>query len=293
MRVVFVGNVKFSFHTLEKLISLNVNLVGVVAKESSYFNSDFVDLKPLCTSNRIPCLYVDDINLLYSRRWIKNLKPDIIFCFGWSSLIHKEILNIPPMGVVGYHPTKLPMNRGRHPLIWSLVLGLKESASTFFFMNESADSGDILSQVDFEILYQDDAYSIYDKIIKIALSQIGEFIPQLKEGNFLRNKQNDLLSNIWRKRSKLDGRIDFRMNSKSIYNLTRALTKPYIGAHINYNRKSFSVWRVKEINNSHQNIEPGMVLKANGKTFIVKSCDGAIEVVEHNFKILPKVGEYL
>ena len=29
-----------------------------------------------------------------------------------------------------------------------------------------------------------------------------------------------------------------------------------------------------------------MVLKANGKTFIVKSCDGAIEVVEHNFKIL-------
>jgi methionyl-tRNA formyltransferase len=293
MRVVFVGTVKFSFHTLEKLIGLNVNLVGVVAKESSYFNSDFVDLKPLCTSNRIPCLYVDDINLLYSRRWIKNLKPDIIFCFGWSSLIHKEILNIPPMGVVGYHPTKLPMNRGRHPLIWSLVLGLKESASTFFFMNESADSGDILSQVDFEILYQDDAYSIYDKIIKIALSQIGEFIPQLKEGNFLRNKQNDLLSNIWRKRSKLDGRIDFRMNSKSIYNLTRALTKPYIGAHINYNRKSFSVWRVKEINNSHQNIEPGMVLKANGKTFIVKSCDGAIEVVEHNFKILPKVGEYL
>jgi len=293
MRVVFVGTVKFSFHTLEKLIGLNVNLVGVVTKESSYFNSDFVDLKPLCTSNRIPCLYVDDINLLHSRRWIKNLKPDIIFCFGWSSLIHKEILNIPPMGVVGYHPTKLPMNRGRHPLIWSLVLGLKESASTFFFMNESADSGDILSQVDFEILYQDDAYSIYDKIIKIALSQIDEFIPQLKEGNFLRNKQNDLLSNIWRKRSKLDGRIDFRMNSKSIYNLTRALTKPYIGAHINYNRKSFSVWRVKEINNSHQNIEPGMVLKANGKTFIVKSCDGAIEVVEHNFKILPKVGEYL
>jgi methionyl-tRNA formyltransferase len=33
-------------------------------------------------------------------------------------------------------------------------------------MNEGADSGDILSQVDFKILYQDDAQSLYDKTIK-------------------------------------------------------------------------------------------------------------------------------
>jgi methionyl-tRNA formyltransferase len=70
------------------------------------------------------------------------------------------------MGVAGYHPTKLPMNRGRHPLIWALALRLKNSVSTFFFMNEGADSGDILSQVDFKILYQDDAQSLYDKTIK-------------------------------------------------------------------------------------------------------------------------------
>ena len=293
MRAVFIGTVKFSLRSLEKLIGLNVNLIGAVTKESSSFNSDFVDLKPLCISNGIPCLYVDDINSFDSIKWIKDLKPDVIFCFGWSSLIKKEILNIAPMGVVGFHPTKLPMNRGRHPLIWALVLGLKESASTFFFMDEGVDSGDILSQIDFEILYQDDACSIYDKVIKIALSQIDEFIPQLKEGDYLRNKQNEQLSNIWRKRSKLDGKIDFRMNSRSIYNLTRALTRPYAGSHINYNEESFSVWRVKEIDNSQQNIEPGAVLEANGKTFIVKSYDGAIEVVEHNFKILPKVGEYL
>lgn len=36
------------------------------------------------------------------------------------------------MGVLGYHPAKLPQNRGRHPLIWALALGLKKSASTFF-----------------------------------------------------------------------------------------------------------------------------------------------------------------
>ena len=39
---------------------------------------------------------------------------------------------------------------GVAPFIWALVLGLKKSSSTFF-MNEGADSGDILSQKDFDI----------------------------------------------------------------------------------------------------------------------------------------------
>jgi methionyl-tRNA formyltransferase len=127
----------------------------------------------------------------------------------------------------------------------------------------------------------------------MALKQIEEFIPKLQNGKYTRIKQNNKDSNIWRKRNEADGLIDFRMNSRSIYNLTRALTKPYIGAHINYKEENFSVWRVKEIDNSKKNIEPGMVLKTNNKTFVVKSYNGAVEVLEHNFKMLPKVGEYL
>ena len=293
MRAVFIGTVEFSLRSLEKLIGLNVNLVGVITKESSSFNSDFVDLKSLCISNGIPCLYVDDINSLDSIKWIKDLNPDVIFCFGWSSLIKKEILNIAPMGVVGYHPTKLPMNRGRHPLIWALALGLEESASTFFFMDEGADTGDILSQVDFEISYQDDARSIYDKVNDIALCQIEDFIPRLKQGKYSKVKQDGLRSNSWRKRNEIDGLIDFRMSSRAIYNLTRALTKPYVGAHIKYRGKNISIWKVKEVNVVKENIEPGSVLNANNKSFIVKSYDGAVEVIGHDFKILPKVGEYL
>jgi len=293
MRAVFIGTVEFSLRSLEKLIGLNVNLVGVVTKESSSFNSDFLDLKPLCISNGIPCLYVDDINSLDSIKWIKDLNPDVIFCFGWSSLIKKEILNIAPMGVVGYHPAKLPMNRGRHPLIWALALGLEESASTFFFMDEGADTGDILSQVDFEISYQDDARSIYDKVNDIALCQIEDFIPRLKQGKYSKVKQDGLRSNSWRKRNEIDGLIDFRMSSRAIYNLTRALTKPYVGAHIKYRGKNISIWKVKEVDVVKENIEPGSVLNANNKSFIVKSYDGAVEVIGHDFKILPKVGEYL
>ncbi len=293
MKILFIGSVEFSFCMLEKLVDINANIVGVCTKDSSSFNSDFSDLKPVCIAHSIPYLCVDDINSRESLNWIKNINPDIIFCFGWSSLIRKEILSIPSMGVVGYHPAKLPENRGRHPLIWTLVLGLKKSASTFFFMGEGVDDGDILSQIDFSISYEDDSRSIYDKVISIAQEQIEEFIPSLQSNNYKKIKQNNKFSNTWRKRHKSDGLIDFRMDSRAIYNLVRGLTKPYIGAYISYKGQEISVWKVKEINNSQENIEPGKVLEIKGTSFVVKSLVNAVEIIEHDFKVLPKIEEYL
>ncbi len=293
MKILFIGTVEFSLHMLEKLIELNANLIGVCTKKSSDFNSDFVDLTPVCERHSIPYLHVEDINSSESVQWIKRLNPDVIFCFGWSSLLKGEVLTIPTLGVVGYHPAKLPENRGRHPLIWALALGLERSASTFFFMDEGADSGNILSQVDFDISYQDDAESIYKKVVNVAQQQVEDVVSRLQNGTLLAIKQDNSKANTWRRRTELDGLIDFRMNSRSIYNLTRALTKPYVGAHINYNGMSFSVWKVKEVEDFRHNLEPGIVLEVGDGTFVVKSYDGAIEVIEHGFDTLPKVGEYL
>jgi bifunctional polymyxin resistance protein arnA len=293
MKILFIGAVEFSYKSLEKLIELNAEIVGVCTKKVSNFNSDFADLTPLCNKVNIPLRYVDDVNSIESIEWIKGLKPDIIFCFGWSSLIKKDLLNLPQMGIVGYHPALLPKNRGRHPIIWALALGLKASGSTFFFMTEGADDGDILSQEEVEIFYEDDARSLYNKMLVIALKQIEYFLPKLQNNSFQSFKQNNSLANTWRKRGKLDGKIDFRMTSGAIYNLVRALTKPYIGAHIEYNGKDVSVWKVKEVDFNRENIEHGKVLENDGRTIIVKTYDKAIKIIEHDFVELPKIGEYL
>ena len=63
--------------------------------------------------------------------FVKKCNPDIGYCFGWSQLIGKDVLNIPSKGIIGNHPAELPYNRGRHPIIWALALGLESTASTF------------------------------------------------------------------------------------------------------------------------------------------------------------------
>ena len=293
MRILFIGTVEFSYKALKKLIELNAEIVGVCTKKKSDFNSDFEDLTPLCKKADIPFKYVNDINSNENIDWIRSLSPDIIFCFGWSNLIKKDLLSLPKMGVVGYHPALLPKNRGRHPIIWALVLGLNDSGSTFFFMTEGADDGDILSQEKVKILYEDNAKSLYDKVSNVALRQIEDFLPKLQNNSFKTIKQNNDLANVWRKRGKVDGKIDFRMTSRAIYNLVRSLTKPYIGAHVEYNGQDISIWRVEEVEFDQNNIEFGKVLENDGKSIVVKTYDKAIKIIDHGFKELPKVGEYL
>lgn len=293
MRIVFIGTVKFSRCALERVLDMGADVAGVVTRKRSSFNADFADLAPLCEERGVPYLYVQDVNAPESVDWIRSHAPDVIFCFGWSMLLKKEILGIPPLGVVGYHPAKLPMNRGRHPIIWALALGLHETASTFFLMDEGADSGDILSRRPVDIVYGDDAGSLYDRITDVALEQIETLLPELGEGTCLPKPQDHSKANYWRKRNEEDGKIDFRMSSRSVYNLVRALASPYVGAHFCHDGREVKVWKVKEVEIGEKNIEPGKVISVSGDQFTVKCGENAVTLIEHELKSPPEVGEYL
>lgn len=60
-----------------------------------------------------------------------------------------------------------------------------------------------------------------------------------------------------------------------------------------YKGQEISIWKVEEINFDKNNIEFGKILENDEKTIVVKTYDKAIKIIEHDFKELPKVGEYL
>ena len=62
MRIVYVGCVESSYVGLKVLIEQKKEVVGVITKESSKFNSDFVDLSYLAKENHIPYIYAPNIN---------------------------------------------------------------------------------------------------------------------------------------------------------------------------------------------------------------------------------------
>lgn len=298
MKIGFIGSVEFSYGLLETLLKSNeAEIVAVVTKKKSTFNTDFKSHVPLAQEFKIPCLELEKNNEDKIINFLEQISIDVIYCFGWSHLLKKRLLALAPKGCVGYHPAEIPYNRGRHPIIWALALGLQKTASTFFQLNEKADQGDIISQESVAILKSDDARTLYDKLLVVAKKQVLSFTKDLINDNITPMPQDLNVGNEWRKRGKADGIIDWRMSSKNVYNLVRALTKPYVGATLVSEGTEVSVWKceVAKLEEKFQMdvIEPGKVLKSDENGIAVKTGDGAIMILEHTFTDLPEEGSYL
>jgi methionyl-tRNA formyltransferase len=294
MRVVFIGCVEFSAAALAPLLrSPDCEIAGVVTRRHSAFNSDFRSLEGMALEAGVPCFPAEGNDQEAMADWIEARRPDVVYCFGWSYLLKARILRAARLGVVGYHPAAIPMNRGRHPVIWALALGLEETASTFFFMDEGADTGDILSQVPVAIAPEDDAGSLYRKLTAAALGQIAGFTPRLKAGTHVRLPQDHSRANSWRKRGKADGQIDWRMPARGVHDLVRALARPYPGAHCLAAGAEVKIWRARPVDGAPRNLEPGKVLSAGPEGILVKCGEGALLILEHEFTAVPAPGSYL
>lgn len=298
MRIGFIGCVDFSHAMLATLIEqVGVEIVGVATKAKSTFNADFCDLTELAAAHGIPAIYQGGGEQQALGEWFETKNPDIIFCIGWPNLLHQSVFHAARLGVFGYHPADLPKNRGRHPIIWALVLGLQETASTFFRIDGGVDSGPIVSKEMVSISPDEDAATLYARLLALAKRQAIDIVARARTGDLRGVEQNLADGNVWRKRSKIDGRIDWRMSADAIHNLVRGITRPYPGAYCEIRdangAREASIWRVRPVACDAPNLEPGKILRVEGGVIRVKAGEGAIELLEHEIAPLPAEGDYL
>ncbi|MBZ0220858.1 MAG: methionyl-tRNA formyltransferase [Candidatus Methylomirabilis sp.] len=294
-RHVFIGGVDFSAACLETMLRMGLSMAGIfcLEKGAASANSDYADLGEVARKFGKPCRYFSRIK--DEAENIRALEPDVIFVMGLSQIIPPEILGIPSIGTIGSHPALLPRNRGRHPIIWAIANGLTQSGLTLFWLDSGIDTGDIWAQEEFAVGPEDDASTVYERVKGLASEMLKAHIPELEKGIARRRPQDSSLANTFRKRTTKDGEIDWRMGTKRICDLIRALYRPYPGAHCIHNGREVKVWRGREFNitGAACGLEPGKVLSSNLGSIVVKTGDSAIELIEHGFERFPAAGEYL
>ncbi|MBV1901867.1 MAG: hypothetical protein KUG56_09355 [Kordiimonadaceae bacterium] len=295
MKVALIGCVEFSRRAMQALQEADsIDLCGVITRKQSQFNADFVDLGQVLSGSATSVHYVDGKDQTSMVSFLTEVQPDVIFCVGWSYLLGAAILEIPPQGVIGYHPAALPKNRGRHPIIWALALGLQETASSFFMVEETADSGALISQKYVPIMPEDDAGSLYKKLLDVSDGQIKDICAQLVDGTLIPVEQDEKVATSWRKRTPADGIIDWRMSAAMVHNLVRALARPYPGAICLFDGQEIPVWKTAVADTATaENYEPGKLLRRTDTRLLVKCGEGAVWLLDHGFDALPEEGEYL
>ena len=287
LRTALIGSVQFSKTCLEAVaLSPHVSLEAVFcpAREDARYNADYVDLAPIADRIGVPCHRIgrlDDPKLL---EVIRDLRLDLLLVLGISKLVPRSLFTLPRLGSIGSHPSLLPVGRGRHPLIWALVHGLEESGLSFFWLDDGADTGDIVWQRAFPITVEDDAASLYRRIEGMAVEGLNEFLPQLAAGNLPRTPQDESRATVWRKRTQVDGEIDWSQPAMSVHNLIRALAHPYPGAHtvVRGERVILQRSRPAGARDAASGTPAGSIVRITDFGIEVQCGDGTVEVAPHS-----------
>ena len=207
-------------------------------KENVWFGS----VKKLAESLKIPVFCPENPNRPEWIQKIKAMKPDIIFSFYYRQMISEEILAIPPKGALNLHGSLLPKYRGRAPVNWVLVNGEKETGVTLHVMVKKPDAGDIVAQKKIRIDEQDNALTLYQKLVPLTREILIETVPQLAKGTAKKIPQDHSKATYFGGRKPEDGKIDWSKSSDEIFNLIRAVTDPYPGAFTYINGKKILIW---------------------------------------------------
>jgi methionyl-tRNA formyltransferase len=216
---------------------------------------------------------------------LKSLKPDLIIVEGWSELLNPELLTIPKMGTIGFHPSKLPLDRGRSVLAWQIEDGYEESAVTMFYYNKIPDGGDIIGQDFFKIEQNDYINDVLDKLDKSVENLLRSYFPLIRIGISPRNVQNINEGGFRRLRTEKDSQIDWNKNSVNIYNKIRAISTPYPLAKGVINSVELSILR-SEILKSFpygNDCKPGtLIATLFDDSLVIKTRDGFLRILEYN-----------
>ena len=98
-------------------------------------------------------------------------------------------------------------------------------------MTVKPDAGAIVAQTAVPILPDDTAFEVFAKVTVAAEQTLWGVLPALLAGDPPR-RDNDLRQgSYFGARTPGDGRIDWRADAQTVYNLHRAVAPPYPGAH--------------------------------------------------------------
>ena len=198
--------------------------------------SGFKGLDPLGEKLGIPIFKSDSYSLddEKTRRFFEENTFDLGIVTGWQRLIPKYVLDSFKKGIFGFHGSAgyLPFGRGRSPLNWSILSGDSRFNLNLFRYDERADSPNVFATRMFSITPHDSIRTAQYKNQLCSKEMVKELIASYKT---VRDTDKDIpiktsskdFDSWYKKRTPADGGINWKMRTRDIYNLIRAVSDPF------------------------------------------------------------------
>jgi len=272
-------------------LGFQVDTVITISPEKAESQSvaGYVDLRPFLEEKGIHVYTAHKYSLQSEEdeRAIKELKIDVLLCMGWQRLIPEWFLSSLGVGAFGMHGSNkpLPHGRGRSPMNWSLIQNKKMFFTHLFQYKPGVDDGDIVGYQLFDITVFDNAHTMHLKNLTAMLKLLERELPILLNGSVNTYPQKDVEPSFYPKRTEEDGIIFWEDSSEDIYNLCRAVTRPFPGAFSFYKSTKIRIWKCVPFDShlrwDHAEVGEICLVFLDG-SFIIKTGDLSILVTEYD-----------
>ncbi|QJC36130.1 methionyl-tRNA formyltransferase [Enterobacteriaceae endosymbiont of Donacia cincticornis] len=287
IKIIFIGTSKFSAYHLKGLINSIHKISCIITKPDTRANRGhkliFNPIKKLALKYRIDILQPESLSSLSLIKQIKNYKCDIIIVVDYGLLIPNPILNIPKLFCMNVHASLLPRWRGAAPIQRALLANDLKTGISIIKMNNFLDQGDIIYQIEYNILLYDTYGSLYKKLAILGLQGVLFILNKIAKGTKIKFKSqniNIIKPTYAEKISKKECKLDWLLPAKKLECMIRAFN-PYPGTYFFVKDKRFKVWQAEVIanfNNNYINKTPGTILSINRYGIQINTINGILNI---------------
>ena len=204
-----------------------------------------------------------------------NANLQIVVAF---RMLPEAVWSMPSLGTFNLHASLLPQYRGAAPINWAIINGEKETGATTFFLQHDIDTGNIIFQEKEPIHDDDDAGSLYERLMHKGAGLVLKTVKAIESGNVRAQPQEETKAvkhapKIFKEHCE----IRWDRSSEEVRNFVRGLS-PYPTAWAIIGNKTFKIFKVSLAN---QVINVNESIHTDNKNFLyMKTTDGFVSVDE-------------
>ena len=233
MKIIFMGTPEFAVPSLNALVKSEHEVVAVVtvADKASGRGQKIHQsaIKEYALTQGIDILQPTNLKDAEFISELSAYQADLFVVIAFR-MLPQVVWQMPSKGCVNLHGSLLPDYRGAAPINWAIIKGESKTGVTSFFIDEKIDTGDILLKSEIDILSEDTAGDLHDRMMNVAAELCIKTVDGLDQGILTpRSQKNSNSTKEAKKIFKEDCILDFNASAQDVHNKIRGLS-PYPAA---------------------------------------------------------------
>lgn len=273
VKTLFLGTDWESVETLEELFNdKRFNIIGVITQPDKEVGRKKKltpsKVKFFALEHNIPVFHTERNEEKY-RESLDIFEPELVVCKAFGEIVPKFFLEYPKYKCINVHFSLLPKYRGAVPIQKTILDGEKITGITIMLMSEGLDEGDILEQIEENILDSDTNESLRKRLVKISRKFLPDILEKWIQGKISPKKQDPAFASYcWQKDvSKENAEIDWEEEDPEYIERKIRAMIPWPVAWTIMNGKRMKIFMAETIN-MESYAKPGEAFLEEGNLYI-------------------------